>query len=487
MAAFKRTKRLAHGGIPIKARSLISNPISFAGAMISCISLLIIVFILVADWIGFEWNPYVGVVTLLILPAITTFGIVLIPLGKAWERRRKGRPTGMISVNIDLDNASVRRRILVYTAIASVVLSFMSATAYEAIVFMDTTAFCGEVCHSVMEPELTSYRHGSHARVPCVECHIGEGADWFVQSKLSGVRQVFAVALNTYSTPIPAPVENLRPARETCEHCHWPEKFHGTQLVVNTRFEEDEANTPLYNVLMMKIGGGDLLTGEAEGIHWHTNSNFDIEYVALDDKRLKIPYVRMTGPDGGVTEFFAEDTDVPHDELRAMPRRLMDGMGAHNRPAHTFEVPTDAVDEAMVAGQIAKVLPYIKREAVSLLTAEYDSREEVEGAMRLQLRRFYEENYPEVAQSSEAEIDASAFALASIYRRNIFPHMNITWNTYENHIGHTFYTGCYRCHDDEHTTPDGDHSISQDCESCHALLAFEEEDPQPVLEDLPLR
>ncbi|HEX9750970.1 MAG TPA: NapC/NirT family cytochrome c [candidate division Zixibacteria bacterium] len=474
----------------IKPKSLISNPISFAGVLVAACCLLIIAFILVADWMGFEWNPYVGVVALLVLPAIATFGFLLIPAGKAWERRRRAKSgaaaSNLIRVEIDLDSVRTRRRLLVYAATATLVISFMMATAYKSLVFMDTTTFCGEVCHTVMQPELTSYRHGPHARVACVECHIGEGADWFVKSKLSGVRQVFAVALKTYSTPIPVPVHNLRPARETCEHCHWPEKFHGSKLVVKTRYQEDEANTSVKNVLLMKIGGGNIATGEVEGIHWHTSFQHSIEYVALDEQRDTIPYVRMIGPDGTATEYVSDDSRLTADELRAMPRRVMDCMDCHNRPSHVFDDPAFAVDEAMVSLEIDPALPYIKRQAVELLTTEYATRDEAARQIPSRLQTFYREQYPDIEQEKSEAVNRAGTAIADIYLRNVFPAMKVTWGTYTTHIGHTRSDGCFRCHDEAHSAPDG-RTISGDCSTCHDLLAYEEENPIPTLEELPRR
>ncbi len=90
-----------------------------------------------------------------------------------------------------------------------------------------------------------------HARVACVDCHIGPGASWFVQSKLSGLRQVLAVMSDDFSRPIPTPVENLRPARDTCEQCHWPEKFAGDRLVARQHFGYDREVTPYTNVLAL--------------------------------------------------------------------------------------------------------------------------------------------------------------------------------------------------------------------------------------------
>ncbi len=116
-------------------------------------------------------------------------------------------------------------------------------TGYSAVSYMESVTFCGQTCHTVMQPEFAAYQNSPHSRVECVKCHIGPGASWFVRSKLSGVGQVFAVTFNTYQRPIPTPVRNLRPARETCEACHWPEKFGEDRLRVIEKFADDEENT----------------------------------------------------------------------------------------------------------------------------------------------------------------------------------------------------------------------------------------------------
>jgi hypothetical protein len=467
-------------------KRLTSNFISFAGLLITSVSLVFIVLILIAAWLGFESNPYVGVVAFLILPGFALFGLVMMPLGKAWERRRAGHPMGLIRLEIDLEKPRTRRRIMTVVIVASVLFAVLGATTYQSVRFMDTTTFCGEVCHSVMQPELTSYRHSPHARVPCVECHIGEGADWYVKSKLSGIGQVIAVTFNTYDRPIPTPVQNLRPARETCEKCHWPEEFHSYKLVVKSHFQEDSANTLLKNVLLMKVGGGSAKSGGTEGIHWHMNIKNKIEYVALDRTRDTIGYVKMTDLEGRSTEFVAKDLPYTIDQLRAMPRRTMDCMDCHSRPSHVFEVPEVAVDEALVTTDLPTDLPFIRREGVRILKQDYPSRDDAVRDIRVALRSFYHDQYPELAVSQADKIDKAADQLGQIYLRNVFPEMKITWGTYRNFIGHTYTNGCFRCHDEEHVSPEG-RTISQDCNACHEVLAFEEANPKPVLDSLPRR
>ncbi len=134
---------------------------------------------------------------------------------------------------------------------------------------MDSVAFCGQACHSVMQPEFMAYQDRPHSRVPCVQCHIGPGASSFARSKISGARQVLAVTFNTCSRPIPSPVRQLRPAREVCEQCHWPEKFHGDVIRCVYEYGDDEQNTETVTTLRVHVGGGSERLGVATGIHWH--------------------------------------------------------------------------------------------------------------------------------------------------------------------------------------------------------------------------
>ncbi len=174
-----------------------------------------------------------------------------------------------------------------------------------------------------MHPEAVAHDHSAHARVSCVECHVGSGASWYVKSKLSGVRQVVKTISNTYPRPIETPVANLRPASQTCEQCHWPRRFWGAQLKVFNHFASDEANTPRQVRLLIKTGGGDPNLGsEAAGIHWHMNIANKIEYKS-DPKRQNISWVRRTDRNGNVTEYTAAGADRSYDrQTRAAPHGL---------------------------------------------------------------------------------------------------------------------------------------------------------------------
>jgi hypothetical protein len=346
---------------------------------------------------------------------------------------------------------------------------------------MDSVQFCGLTCHSVMQPEYTAYLNSPHARVACVECHIGPGAPWFVRSKLSGAWQVVSVNLNLYQRPIPTPIENLRPSRETCEQCHWPLKFHGDKLQVKPRYAEDDANTETKTVLLMHTGGLDPLTRQPQGNHGvHLDPDTLIEYVAADRKREEIPYVRYRTKAGEVFEYVSDAAGKPVEELRRLPRRMMDCMDCHNRPTHIFESPAHALDRALAARQIDPALPFIKKKGLELLQTNFASHAEASSQIPTRLKEFYRQEPPDVLSPNspgEAAVEQAAQVLVGINARNVFPQMNIFWGTYTNNLGHDPSPGCFRCHDGGHSTPDGARSIPNDCNTCHSLLAFEEPEP----------
>jgi nitrate/TMAO reductase-like tetraheme cytochrome c subunit len=349
--------------------------------------------------------------------------------------------------------------------------------------FMDSVSFCGLTCHTVMKPEYTAYGYSPHARVRCVDCHIGPGADWYVRSKLSGVRQVFAVLFDTYETPIPTPVENLRPARETCEECHWPRKFHGDRIRVRTHHLEDEPSTPATTVLVLKVGGGGSEGREASGIHWHVDPANRIRYAGNKD-RSEIYWVEVAGPGGGTREYLKSGHERPSAEEDGAEIRTLDCMDCHNRPTHNFETPEDAVDRMLDTGMIDRSLPYIRREAARVLRTEVADGEAAGRAFPESLRAYYGREYPALAAERDGEIRSAGEALAAAWTRSVFPEMKVTWGTYPEHIGHRNFPGCFRCHDEEHATEAGE-TISQACDTCHTLLAVEEQSPEILREIFP--
>jgi nitrate/TMAO reductase-like tetraheme cytochrome c subunit len=457
--------------------ALTRNPVSLVGTAIATASAVIIASLFALEVVGFRGSPYLGILAFMVLPACFVLGLILIPIGIARERRRlaraarEGGAPALFPV-LDLNRDRTRRMVLIFLVLTMLNIVILATATYKGVEVMDSTEFCGTTCHTVMQPEYTAYLRGSHARVGCVECHIGPGAPWFVKSKLSGSWQVIATTFDLHPRPVPTPIEDLRPARETCEQCHLPTIFVGDKLKVITKHAEDEASTPLKTVLLLKVGG--IEGRRSQGIHWHVDPGVEIRYRS-DPSRQTIGPVAMTLPDGEA-KLFEPPAGSPGAEV-AGPWRTMDCVDCHNRPSHTFRSPEQEVDAALAAGRIDRSLPYLRREGLKALKQDHPSHSEAAAEIAAQLSAFYQESYPEVAQDHAEAIAQAGRVLAELYASNVFPAMNVTWGSYPNHIGHEAFPGCFRCHDEEHATTEGE-AISQDCSTCHSLLAMEEENPE---------
>jgi len=428
-------------------------------------------------------HPYLGILEFLILPVFFFAGLALIPLG-IWlrvrrERKQGGAPT--VFAPLTLQSPALKRLALFIGVTTVINLVLGSLFTYQAVTYMDSVTFCGQAYHTVMQPEFTAYQESPHSRVACVACHIGPGASWFVKSKLSGAWQVVAVTFDIYPRPIPTPIRDLRPARETCETCHWPQKFGEDRLRIINNFADDETNSLTKTVLLMRIGGGR--TGP--GIHGaHLGPGVTIYYTPADESRQTIPKVEYHNTvTGRSTVYLASGAKA--EEVNNLPTRLMDCMDCHNRPTHTFSLPEREINKAMAADDISPSLPFVKKKGTELLKASYGSHEEAAAAITAGLEGFYKEHHPDVYAGRRDDIARAAASLVSIYKRNVFPAMRVTWGTYPNNIGHMDFPGCFRCHDDDHVAADGK-KIGQDCNSCHQILAMEEESPK-ILTDLGLQ
>jgi hypothetical protein len=450
-------------------RMLLRNPISLAGIALAIVSLANIFLFVLIDMIAARPGPYIGILAYVVSPAFLVLGFLLIIGGILVERRKKVQPTEFYP-RIDLNNPAQRGAVISFGTFLIVFVMVSSAGSYKAYEYTESVSFCGQVCHTVMSPEYTAYQLSPHARVACAECHIGTGATWFVKSKLSGSRQVFAAIFNTFPRPIPTPVHNLRPAQDTCEQCHWPKKFYGGQLKVFTHFGSDEKNTLHQVRMIIKTGGGDPATGAPEGIHWHMNIGNKIDYVAADEKHQVIPYIHVEDQQGRVTEYYAKDSTLTKDQIAKTPRHHMDCVDCHNRPTHIYVSPDQSVDQALLARRIDASLPSVKQEAVTVLTGTYASTDAAMQGIAKGMEDFYESKYPDVGKLKQLEIRNAVTETQAIFKRTTFPEMRLNWQTHPNNLGHFYFSGCFRCHDGQHVSADG-HVISKDCNQCHTMLS----------------
>ena len=364
-------------------------------------------------------------------------------------------------------------------------LLIVSLASYRGTAYMDSPQFCGQSCH-VMHPEYTAYKISAHSHVDCVECHIGSGFSSYLAAKVNGTKQLVEVTAHPFAhyakwipdfpTPIPSPVKNLRPARDICESCHTPKRFVGEKLLVKSNFADDEQNTETQTVLVLHLGGLDSLS-HLTGIHGTHLGH--IEYIATDPERSTIPWVLKRNADGSETVFAASSLKgtVPQGE-----RRVMDCIDCHNRAAHTFTTAEEALNRAMEGGAISPSLPWVHKEGLALLKADYASQDDARAKIPAQLEAFYRSQHSDVISSKADLVKRAGQELYVLYSQNVFPFMNVTWGTHPNNIGHMSYPGCFRCHDGDHTAKDGT-AITQDCSACHNLLAVDEAKPK-VLTDL---
>jgi nitrate/TMAO reductase-like tetraheme cytochrome c subunit len=452
-----------------RSRMLLRNPVSLAGVALGIVSLANSFIFFLIDQIATKASPYIGILAYMVSPGFLILGLLLMLAGVLLERRKHAAPSAFYP-RIDLNDRTQRSAVISFLTFLLVFVVVSAAGSYKAYEFTESTSFCGQLCHTVMIPEYTAYQLSPHARVACAECHVGAGATWFVKSKLSGSRQVFATIFNTFPRPIPSPVRNLRPAQETCEQCHWPKKFYGGQLKVFSHYGSDEKNTLRQIRMLIKTGGGDPATGAPEGIHWHMNIGNKIDYVAADDKRQMIPYIHVEDLQGRITEYYAKDSSLSKDQIAKSSRHHMDCVDCHNRPTHIYVPPDQSVDQALLARRIDSSLPFIKQEAVTVLAATYKTNDEALRSIASGLQGFYETKYPDVAKSKRLEIRNAVAEIQQIYSRTTFPDMKLNWQTHPNNLGHYYFPGCFRCHDGQHVSADG-RVISKDCNQCHSLMS----------------
>ena len=446
---------------PVRRSTVFRNWLSLTGLVIVIGSLFSFFFLLLLDALAHFANPYVGILTYLVAPGFLMIGLLVALLGAFLRHRQIIRTAGPLPpLRIDLTRPRDRRLFGFFLAGGVLFLLVAALGSYQTYHFTESVNFCGQACHGVMKPEYVTYLHSPHAKVPCAECHIGKGANWYVRSKLSGTYQVYATMADKYPRPIPTPVKNLRPAQETCEECHWPQKFVGNLERSYNYFLSDETNTPFTVRMLMNVGGGDPTHGPVGGIHWHMNVGNKVEYLASDDARQKIPYVRVTElAQGVVTEFRTPKFTNTVDEASL---RTMDCMDCHNRPAHRYQTPNTAVNLAMFLGKIDRGLPLVKSNALHVLTQSYTNETQALQTIATTLSQRY---------PNDPRIRSAIGAVQEIYTNNFFPEMKASWKTYPDNIGHKDWPGCFRCHDGLHKTADGKRSIkANDCNACHTIL-----------------
>ena len=371
---------------------------------------------------------------------------------------------GGIAVSQKAENSkrhALRRALLVGVAfiLGFVVLGVAAIQTWE---YSNSSDFCANVCHDVHPEEPSSYHDSYHANVKCTECHMGRvGTLEAIALKASHARHLPAVLLGQYGRPLES--ETMRPASESCERCHWPPAPHGDTVVEARRFQPDEANTERRTYLILRTGDDAGAADKGSNIHWHIAN--PVEYIATDEHKQTIRWVRVTLPDGRTVEYNDAANPLSPEEIAQAEKRTMDCTDCHNRVGHPFPSPEQLVDEALAEGRLSPDLPYAKKEMLALLTTPYTSQEEALTAVE-SVEERYKAAYPEIAASHEAEIRQAADLAKELVSRLVFEKPGVTWQSFPDEGQHKDFPGCFRCHDGQHLTAEGE-PIRLTCDLCH--------------------
>ena len=343
--------------------------------------------------------------------------------------------------------------------------------------YSNSLHFCANACHDVHPEEIPAYEDSYHSNVKCVECHMGRvGTLNNIILKASHFTHLPAVIFDAYERPLES--HTMRPANESCELCHYPPAFHGDTVRQITRFGTDEENTRNDTYLLMKTGAGTEEEGQGFDIHWHVSS--DVEYIARDEHHEDIAWVRITLPDGRTIEYNDVTEPLTPEEIDEAETKTMDCVDCHNRVGHPFPPPEDLVDRAMAEGSLSPELPYAKQLMLDLITASYGSQEEALEAVE-EVKGQYAETYPEIVAQYPEEIEAAAELAEEFVSQLYFEEPGVTWHDFPDHNKHKDFAGCFRCHDGNHLTDDGE-SIRLHCNICHSIPAtVGGEEPPPAV------
>jgi len=459
----------------MKLPSSIRNWVSITGAVLAIFNLASILSLALLTTVFNFGGSYIGLFIYIILPGFMVTGLIMIPVGMRiyGKKIRRAEEKGEVKnwPILNFNNVATRNATFIFIFGTVFLLIISSVGSYEAFHYTESVEFCGKLCHNVMEPEYTTYHGSAHERVACVECHVGTGASWYVKSKLSGLYQVYSVLAKKYPTPIPTPIANLRPAQETCERCHWPQKFYDDKLRVKHSYLSDETNTEIMFQMLVKTSTKVTADGIAKGIHQHISPDVKIEYKTTQANRQVIPWVKYTNTKTGESYVYLDnEAGLSEQQIDSLETRVMDCLDCHNRPSHNYEAPQNFIDKSMYGGIISKKLPGIKSLAMQALYVDYSTKDSAFMAIKSIVEDYYTSSYPDLMQSSKPEIESAIAEIQNGYANNIFPFMKANWRAYPNNIGHMETDGCYRCHNNRHATETGK-IISKDCKLCHNIKA----------------
>lgn len=328
--------------------------------------------------------------------------------------------------------------------------------------YTNSPGFCGTRCHT-MPPEYAAYKASLHSQVRCVDCHIGKASTLeTIRMKASHGSHLYRLIFG-YERPII--VKSLRPAKGSCERCHWPEAFHDDTVREIKHYASDINNTESKVFLVMRTGGGATREGRGKGIHWHIEN--EIFFIANDKQKQNIPWVKVVDFKGNVTEYIDATAEITPEFIKKTKKHKMDCLDCHNRSAHLLRSPDRALDKTLALRRIDRRIPFIKKKGLEVLRVPYTTIEEGVKAIWA-LEDFYRKNYADFYNQNHGLVQVALQEFERILRETVFPDMAVGWTTYPDNIGHKEFAGCFRCHNGKHFNSKGE-SIRLHCNICHSI------------------
>ena len=354
----------------------------------------------------------------------------------------------------------------VATITAAVIgVALLGAAGIAGWEYSNSNAFCAAMCHDVHPEEIAAHKQGAHARVNCVECHMGRNSTLHLMAlKPTHAKELWGMIVG-YERPITS--GTLRPSREACESCHYPAVEHHDSVAVKVQYGTDPQSSESRTKIVLHTGMDAVRSGYTKGIHWHIQN--EVRFVSPDPQRRDIPWVEVVKADGTKVTYTDAETKLTAEQIAALPARAMACYDCHNEVGHPFTNPATTVDEAIRTGKIDRKLPDTKARAVALI----DKLPEITGELKAREAKvdaLLAEASGKAATAAEFKPAEQKFntAMREILLAASFREKGFSWKSFPNHTGHADTAGCFRCHDGKHFNDKGE-VIRLQCTLCHAL------------------
>ncbi len=368
------------------------------------------------------------------------------------------------------------RTVIVALLIVIAVFAVLGTSSVAVWEYTNSDAFCSNACHQV-HPENPDAHHASqHARVACVECHIGRTSTFEqVIAKSGHMSHLWSMFLG-YERPLTS--YSLPTSRQSCEGCHTSNPHVHNSLSARRHFAPDEKNTETKVTLLVRTLGREFQS-DSEGIDWHTGS--DVSFIATDPQRQNIPWIEVTHDDG--TKVVYSDVISPLDEtaIASAETTEMHCIDCHNRVGHPFRNPETVVDEALADGTLTVEFPYAKARLSKLLSQEFETREEALELVQEAWTQYAEEfpdlaeQYPEQWENSRKFLEERQNFVANTMVTTRLLHPELDWRSFPDNSGHMNSPGCFRCHSGHHEDNEGN-IVPVACTLCHGIPVITQRD-----------